>query len=127
MQRGFLGLVELVGIVIVAHQERESIDTEDLRLILKAHQKEFAHLCIAGLHGTLDFGHLEQRCTKVRRDLELSARGGIHILHEQFVVLGVKVSWSVCGGEIPLGLCHGMTGNADAGEQGGGGAESDAS
>ena len=123
LQLGLLGLVQLVGLVVVGGQERQAIGAKNGGFVLEAHHEELAHLCIARLHGTLDFGHLEQRGTQVQGDLELALGGSIHVLRELLIVLGVEVERRVGRGEVPLGLGKGAARKADTRDQSGGGTE----
>ena len=56
-------------------------------------------------------------------DLELALGGGIHVLRELLIVLGVEVERRVGRGEVPLGLGKGAARKADTSDQSGGGTE----
>jgi hypothetical protein len=94
-------------LVVAVGKEGQAVCAEDRPLVLEVHEQDFASLCLAALHGTLDFRRLEQRCTRMNGDLELAAAGLVHIVGECHEVLGVEVGGGIGAGQVPLGLCEG--------------------
>jgi hypothetical protein len=92
------------GLVVAVGQEGQAVGAEHLPFVLEVGQQDLADLRLPALHGALDFGRLEQRRIGVHRDLQLAARGLVHVVGKLGQVDRVEVGGRVGGGQVPPGL-----------------------